>query len=75
MNSIEKRLIRLNGTQSEDYSACVDRGIRERYSISAELAVLRQRDTKPEEFAAYNAYVEAVKAEVKTALGIGEVEA
>ena len=75
MNSIEKRLIRLNGTQSADYSACVDKRIRERYSISAELAILRQRDTKPEEFAAYNAYVEAVKSEVKVALGIGEVEA
>ena len=75
MNSIEKRLIRLNGTQSEDYSACVDSRIRERYSISAELAILRQRDSKPEEFAAYNAYVEAVKAEAKQELGIREVDA
>ena len=75
MNSIEKRLIRLNGTQSEEYSTCVDRRIREKYSLSAELAIIRQRDTKPEEFAAYNAYVEAVKAEVKLELGIREVDA
>ena len=37
--------------------------IRERYSIDDELAILRQRDSKPEEFAEYNAYVEKVKAE------------
>lgn len=30
-----------------------------------ELAILRQRDTKPGEFAAYNAYVEDCKARVK----------
>ena len=39
--------------------------IREKYSLSNELAILRQRDTKPEEFAAYNEFVEQVKAEVK----------
>lgn len=37
--------------------------IRERYSIDDELAILRQRDTKPEEFAEYNVFVEKVKAE------------
>ena len=37
--------------------------IREVYSIDDELAILRQRDTKPEEFAEYNAFVEKVKAE------------
>ena len=37
--------------------------IRERYSIDDELAILRQRDTKPEEFAQYNAFVERIKAE------------
>ena len=37
--------------------------IRERYSVDDELAILRQRDSKPEEFAEYNAYVEKVKAE------------
>ncbi len=36
--------------------------IRERYSIDDELAMLRQRDTKPDEFAEYNAFVEAIKA-------------
>lgn len=65
MNSIEKRLSRLNGTVKTDYTEYVDRLIRRKYSVSAELAILRQRDTKPEEFAEYNAYVEECKARAK----------
>lgn len=41
------------------------RKIRERYTLNQELAILRQRDTKPEEFAEYNAFAEQCKAEVK----------
>ena len=37
--------------------------IRERYSVDDELAILRQRESKPEEFAEYNAFVEAIKLE------------
>ena len=37
--------------------------IRERYSVDDELAILRQRDTKPDEFEAYNAYAESCKEE------------
>ena len=37
--------------------------IRERYSVDDELAILRQRDTKAEEFEAYNAYAESCKEE------------
>ena len=37
--------------------------IRERYSVDDELAILRQRDAKPLEFAEYNAFVEQIKAE------------
>lgn len=44
--------------------------IRERYSTDDELAILRQRDTKPEEFKAYDDYCEACKANVKQKLGI-----
>ena len=40
----------------------VDR-IREKYSIDDELAILRQRDTKPDEFNAYNEFVEQIKQE------------
>lgn len=40
--------------------------IRQRYSVNQELAILRQRDTKPDEFAEYNEYVEQCKAEAKS---------
>lgn len=45
------------------YEQRVVNRIREVYSIDDELAILRQRDTKPEEFAEYNALVEKIKAE------------
>lgn len=35
-----------------------------RYSIDDQIAILRQKDTKPEEYAAFNAYAEEVKAAV-----------
>ena len=70
MNSVEKRLSVLNGTVSMDYTELVDRFIRMRYSVSAELAVLRQRDVKTEEFAEYNAYAEECKKRAKEELGI-----
>ena len=40
----------------------VDR-IRLKYSVDDELAILRQRDTKPDEFIAYHDFVESIKAE------------
>jgi hypothetical protein len=70
MTELEIRLAKLNGTLEADYIALVDSKIREKYSISAELAILRQRDTKPEEFAEYNAYAESCKAEAKAELGM-----
>ena len=39
--------------------------IREMYSVDDEIAILRQKDAKPEEFAEYNAFVEQIKAEEK----------
>ena len=47
------------------YGSLVEKKVRSRYSLSAELAILRQRDIKPEEFAEYNDYVELCKSEVK----------
>lgn len=40
----------------------VDR-IRQVYSVDDELAILRQRDTKPDEFIAYHNFVEQIKAQ------------
>jgi hypothetical protein len=37
--------------------------IREFYSVDDEIAIIRQKDTKPEEFAEYNAFVEQIKEE------------
>lgn len=39
--------------------------IRKRYTISDELAILRQRETKPQEFEEYNTYVEQCKSKFK----------
>ena len=39
--------------------------IREKYSIDDELAILRQRDSKPEEFKEYFDFVEGVKQNLK----------
>ena len=54
------------------YGSMIEKKIRLRYSLSAELAILRQRDDKPEEFAKYNAYVEQCKAEVKEMLEVND---
>jgi hypothetical protein len=51
--------------QNQLYAQTVSDMIREKYSVNTELAILRQRDTKPEEFAAYNAYAEQCKVEAK----------
>lgn len=48
-----------------DYNERVNELIRERYSLSEELAILRQRDTKPEEFVEYNAFAEECKAKAR----------
>lgn len=50
------------------YKEQVVNKIRERYSVDDELAILRQRDTKPDEFEAYNEYAEQCKKEVKDIL-------
>lgn len=47
------------------YENEIVRKIREKYTVNQELAILRQRDTKPEEFNLYNEFVEQIKAEVK----------
>lgn len=50
------------------YKAAVERLIRERYTVADELGILRQRDTKPEEYAEYNDFAEACKARAKAKL-------
>lgn len=45
----------------DSYEEIVSKLIREKYSLDAELAILRQRDTKEDEFKAYNEYAEQCK--------------
>ena len=54
------------------YPLLVEKYIREKYSISAEFSILRQKDDKPEEFEEYNAFAEACKIRAKEDLGIEE---
>ena len=57
--------------QSEEvipYKEQVIQKVREKYSIDDELAILRQKDSKPQEFKEYYNYVESVKTEIKSTL-------
>ena len=47
------------------YEQRVAARIREVYSVDDELAILRQRETKPDEFAEYFAFAEKMKVEEK----------
>ena len=51
-----------------EYSERVNALIRERYSDSEELSILRQRDEKPTQFAGYYAYCEECKSRAKAEL-------
>ena len=57
----------VNSVPVPTYEQRVQQSIRERYSVDDELAILRQRDTKPDEFAAYYEYAEQCKAQAKSA--------
>lgn len=72
---MNKRLVEKNkpAMSAEEIRALksreIEKLIRLRYSMSDELAILRQRDEKPEEFAAYHDYAEECKKIVKESLG------
>ena len=66
--SIDKYKSRKETEAKIEYENKIVALIRKKYNINQELAILRQRDTKPEEFAEYNKYVEQCKAQVKLSL-------
>lgn len=70
MENYKIKLAKLNGTAERLYPDLVTELIRRAYPLNAELAILRQRDEKPAEFAAYNAYAEQCKLEAKEELGL-----
>lgn len=63
--SIEKYNARKQKQDNDEYENKIVALIRQKYNVNQELAILRQRDTKPEEFAEYNEYVEQCKLQVK----------
>ena len=65
MTNLEKRLAQKNGTLRKEYEALVNRKIRARYSLSHELSLYRQRESKTEEFAAFDAYAALCKQEAR----------
>lgn len=72
---VYKKLLEMLPVQEQEqatisYEELVNSKIRARYTISQEFAILRQRDTKQDEFAEYNAYCEQCKAEAKAELGL-----
>lgn len=52
-------------SEKPTYEFIVDLLIREKYSVSDEFALQRQRESKPDDFAEYNDFCEACKAEAR----------
>ncbi len=61
IKALEKSLI----MDAQSYKESIICAIREKYSVDDELAILRQRDTKPDEFEEYFKFVEGVKEGLK----------
>lgn len=73
MTELTRLLASKNGNLREEYEALVNRKIRRRYTLSRELSLHRQRESKAEEFAAFEEYVSLCKSEAyKEIYGEGE---
>ena len=66
--SIDKYKSRKETEAKIEYETKIVSLIRKKYNINQELAILRQRDAKPQEFAEYNEYVEQCKEQVKNGI-------
>ena len=66
--NVEKYNARKQAITNEEYENKIVALIRQKYNVNQELAILRQRDAKPQEFAEYNEYVEQCKEQVKNEL-------
>ena len=66
--NVDKYNARKQAIANDEYENKIVALIRQKYNVNQELAILRQRDTKPEEFAEYNEYVEQCKKQVKNEL-------
>lgn len=56
------------------YSELVEQKVAKRYTLQQEISVLRQRNTKPDEFDIYFRYVEQCKVEAKQELNLNNNE-
>lgn len=65
--SVEKYNARKQKEILNNYENMLISKIRKRYNMNQELAILRQKDTKPEEYQEYFDYVERCKQEAKNA--------
>ena len=72
--SIDKYKSRKETEAKIEYETKIVSLIRKKYNINQELAILRQRDTKPEEFAEYHKYVEQCKAQVKNGIWTNRIK-
>ncbi|MBQ2718546.1 MAG: hypothetical protein IJF73_00590 [Clostridia bacterium] len=70
MKGMKERLAKANGTAAARYGERVNALLRERYTLSEELSLLRRRDTAPEAFAAYTAFAEECKQRAKAEEGV-----
>lgn len=68
--SIDKYKARKQKEKEIDYENKIVELVRQKYNINQELAILRQRDTKPEEYQEYFNYVEECKKEVKSKMEV-----
>ena len=59
------KLVLKNISKDRLYPNLVSRLIRERYSVDDEMAILRQRDEKPDEYQAYFAFCEECKTKAR----------
>lgn len=66
MTKKQIKLAILNGKENEIKEQLIINAIRKRYTINQEFAILRQRDSKPNEYEIYNNFVEECKAQAKT---------
>ena len=66
--NVDKYNARKQKQDNDEYENKVVALIRQKYNVNQELAILRQREVKPQEFAEYNEYAEQCKREVKNAL-------
>ena len=71
--SIEKYNARKQKQDNDEYENKIVALIRQKYNVNQELAILRQRDTKPLEYQEYYDYVEQCKKQVKNVHNYEEV--